>query len=783
MMTHRPFAPRLQSLSLYLAVFACLWVAAAAPAQAATTAASSAYGESITLNLLPLLGGGVSIDSGPTPSIAGSAPPAYSVQTSLADIAVDGSAGIGALLTTGVLKVEADSSEPAADQVHGRAEVDNAQLAVTGLLGLTANTIVSDSSITGTCGSSLTTTGTTQIVGAGLSGLAALGLTVPPNPAPNTQLLDVLGIRVVLNEQIVSSDGVNTASLTVNAVHVYLTNSVLSLIGALSGDVVIAQSQASISCGSRPVLEAALAITGTVAPSPGTVGQLLTYTLHVTDGGPDTATGVSFLDQLPAGVTFVSSSTSQGVCSGTSAISCNLGTLAVGSEATITLVVMPQEPGTLVDQGSVSSAVTNQLPAGASNTWTTVVNAASSSGGSADLSLSGSAAPVPAIAGDVLTYTLVASNAGPDGVTAATVTNTLPAGVSFLAAHPSQGTCAGTTYLVCSIGALASGANATITITALPTQAGTVVDTAKISSGTPDPNGANNTLELTTTVTAAPNAPCVPSSTILCIDDEPGDRRFQVAVHYATTEGGGLTGAGQAVPLESLGFDRGGIFWFFNVINPEMLIKVLNACALNQEFWVFYSAGTNVGMATTVTDTQTGKFRIYSNPDLTAAPPIEDSSAFACTATDLAPGAARAGSSKHPAAAASRTAAAAPSAATCTNDATSLCIGGRFQVTVAYNTTQGGGQSGMGQATQLTSVGVDRGGIFWFFDQTNPEMLIKVLDACSLEQTYWVFYSATTNVGLTVTVVDTVTGNSKVYTNNDLTAAPPVQDTSALPCD
>jgi hypothetical protein len=61
-------------------------------------------------------------------------------------------------------------------------------------------------------------------------------------------------------------------------------------------------------------------------------------------------------------------------------------------------------------------------------------------------------------------------------------------------------------------------------------------------------------------------------------------------------------------------------------------------------------------------------------------------------------------------------------------------------------------------------------------------MLVKVINGCSLNNQFWVFYAATTNVGLTVTVTDEQTGHKHQYTNNDGHAAAPVQDTSALPC-
>ena len=88
----------------------------------------------------------------------------------------------------------------------------------------------------------------------------------------------------------------------------------------------------------------------------------------------------------------------------------------------------------------------------------------------------------------------------------------------------------------------------------------------------------------------------------------------------------------------------------------------------------------------------------------------------------------------------------------------------------------------MGHAIPLSSLGVKRGGLFWFFSQDNPEMLVKVLDGCSLNSDFWVFYGAGTDIGLSVRVTDVLSGLSKTYTNQRGTAALPLQDTAALPC-
>jgi len=124
--------------------------------------------------------------------------------------------------------------------------------------------------------------------------------------------------------------------------------------------------------------------------------------------------------------------------------------------------------------------------------------------------------------------------------------------------------------------------------------------------------------------------PCVPNATTLCIDRNPGDKRFKIQVSYSTSQGGGLSGSGHAIPLSSLGVTEGGLFWFFGATNPEMLIKVIDGCALTHTFWVFYAATTNVGFTVNVTDTVALTQTSYTNLDGHAAPPVQDTSALPC---------------------------------------------------------------------------------------------------------------------------------------------------------
>src|SRR6185369_2338641 len=123
----------------------------------------------------------------------------------------------------------------------------------------------------------------------------------------------------------------------------------------------------------------------------------------------------------------------------------------------------------------------------------------------------------------------------------------------------------------------------------------------------------------------------------------------------------------------------------------------------------------------------------------------------------------------------------------CSPGDTVLCIDDtpgdrRFKVEVEYSTTQGGGLAGSAHAVPLASLDVNRGGLFWFFSQDNPELLVKVLDGCSDNGHRWVFLSGGTNVGLIATVADTVTGEVHTYYNRDVTPFAPVQDTKAHAC-
>ncbi|HYN20322.1 MAG TPA: fibronectin type III domain-containing protein [Thermoanaerobaculia bacterium] len=123
------------------------------------------------------------------------------------------------------------------------------------------------------------------------------------------------------------------------------------------------------------------------------------------------------------------------------------------------------------------------------------------------------------------------------------------------------------------------------------------------------------------TATNAVAGPCVADDHTLCLSSG----RFRVQVAWET--GAGDSGLATSVPVLS---DDSGLLWFFNSSNWEMLLKVLNGCGFPQpRYWVFFAATTDVEFVVTVTDTQTGKVKVYLNPQGVSADSVTDTDAFA----------------------------------------------------------------------------------------------------------------------------------------------------------
>jgi hypothetical protein len=122
-------------------------------------------------------------------------------------------------------------------------------------------------------------------------------------------------------------------------------------------------------------------------------------------------------------------------------------------------------------------------------------------------------------------------------------------------------------------------------------------------------------------------APCVPGNGVVCIDSSPGsgDKRFAVHLSYNSIARGigGVAGTSWTSPI-------GVLFWFFSPDNPEVLAKILNGCDVNNHFWLYLTAGTDLSYAFVIIDSVTGQNYIWGNPDGVPAEPVQDVNAIPC---------------------------------------------------------------------------------------------------------------------------------------------------------
>jgi uncharacterized repeat protein (TIGR01451 family)/fimbrial isopeptide formation D2 family protein len=280
-----------------------------------------------------------------------------------------------------------------------------------------------------------------------------------------------------------------------------------------------------------------LAIAKTDAADPVLVGANITYTLTVRNDGPAAATGVTVTDTLPAGLTLVSATPSQGApCTGTTTVSCVLGGLAAGAQATVAVVATASTTGVVVNTATVAGAEPDPAPDNNTATEpTTIANP-----GDADLRVAKVDSPDPALADGLVAYTITVENRGPAAASSVTLSDPLPAATTFESLSAPGGwicttpTVGATGAISCVLPTLATGATASFDLrvrVAAGTPAGTsLVNTATVASTTPDPDAANNT-DTEPTLVVAPGS----ADVAIVKTDAPDPQAAGAAVSYTFT--------------------------------------------------------------------------------------------------------------------------------------------------------------------------------------------------------------------------------------------------------
>ena len=248
----------------------------------------------------------------------------------------------------------------------------------------------------------------------------------------------------------------------------------------------------------------------------------------------------------------------------------------------------------------------------------------------------------------------------------------------------------------------------------------------------------------TTSTLAAPA--CATSGPAVCL----ADGRFQVEVDWRTS-----TGSGRGTLVRRS--DKSATVWFFEPSNVELIVKVLDGQALNNAYWVFSSALSDVEYWIKVTDRQTGQVKVWRNRQgqvrglaaTDAFPATGGAAASTVTGVqDLVPAPRKPEVTQTTAA-----------TGACANTANALCLADRFRVEVRWkNGTGATGNAGALPDSAST-------GLLWFFDPTNVEMVVKVLDGRPINGKFWVFFGALSDVESWVKVTDTQTGQVREYHN------------------
>lgn len=217
---------------------------------------------------------------------------------------------------------------------------------------------------------------------------------------------------------------------------------------------------------------------------------------------------------------------------------------------------------------------------------------------------------------------------------------------------------------------------------------------------------------------------CDPSATQLCLLSN----QFGVTVEWDSPS---AMGSGTVVGPGSLDT---GFFYYDDPNAADLLVRVLDGCAVNGQYWVFLAGVSDHGQTVQVTDFNSGSVTQYVNSQGVLFMPVTDTSAFGCAERDAAP-------------------------------APSVHLGGtdlfldsnRFQVSLTWE--GGSGDTGSGSGVAVT----DRSGAFRLFNSSDLEVLVKL--APDADTGFYGFtYSAVASLGLEIVVRDLCEGQTRTYT-------------------
>ncbi len=286
---------------------------------------------------------------------------------------------------------------------------------------------------------------------------------------------------------------------------------------------------------------------------------------------------------------------------------------------------------------------------------------------------------------------------------------------------------------------------------------------------------------------------CTSGDRTLCLND----REYRVTAEWTTSTDGTDWRSAMAEPVN----DNAGYFHFFGTENAELLIKILDGCAINGHKWVFAAGMTDVGSSFHVTELTTGRERLYRKQEVgRLMPAVTDTQAFPCqpepaslVAGEPTPG----GAPDPPREAVDATpdpglpedglvSVALPYLGPPHATGPSYVINDRFRVYGEWRIKDRrikDGRGGFKDRGALHGLPLTRDSMsFHFFEPANMEIVIKVLDGCAINGHRWLFAAGLTDVSLWMKVEDTETGQLWNLRRDRRRPFEPVRNLTAFRC-
>lgn len=244
-----------------------------------------------------------------------------------------------------------------------------------------------------------------------------------------------------------------------------------------------------------------LALSKTASPDPVVGGANLSYTLTASNAGPNAGEAMVITDNLPPSVSFVSASGTGWTCShAAGVVTCNRGgSFAVGAVmAPVTIVGTVNASGGTVTNSATVAPATGGVADPVTDDNTATVSTQVIAGADVRIAQKSVTSAQPVTAGDNVTFQIQPRNGGPAAAINAVVTDTLPAGWTFVSASGTGWTCGNAGQIItCTRASLASGNTDNLTVVAsapasVAAAGTTFTNTASITSATPDPIAGNN---------------------------------------------------------------------------------------------------------------------------------------------------------------------------------------------------------------------------------------------------------------------------------------------------